>query len=151
MRLVGIDPGVNSGFFTADFTDGKLVPFAVDVTRSQEEAEKYFRTLAEIVKPDVWVIEDYVINPHNSKGQVYRYQHVNDKGITLKLIGSARAEATRQGALVVMQMSSAKPAGYGWMEKKYVRGKKGQHALDAKAHVVYYLVTKCGMTLQKSS
>lgn len=151
MRVVGIDPGVSTGFFTADFEDGILKPFAVDVTRSQAEAEKMFRTLAETVKPDVWVIEDYVINPKNSKGHVYSHRHTNDLGVPLRLIGSATAEAQRQGAKVQMQLATAKPAGYGWMGKKYVRGKKEQHALDAKAHVVYYLVTKHGMHPLQSS
>lgn len=147
MIVLGIDPGKSTGFYACSY-DPKTQDYQhlfVGVTRSVEAAVEQIQTLAETLEPDVWVVEDYVINPHNAKGPVYKFQHTNDSGLALRVIGSAQGEAQRQKKKFVLQRAQVKAPGYGFLGLTYVRGKKEQHAQDAKAHAVYYLVSKVGM------
>jgi hypothetical protein len=89
---------------------------------------------------DVMVVEDYIINP-----KVYGHDHQGDRGSTLRQIGALELVCGLGLIEMVKQMPTVKPPGYGFLGKKYSRGKTGQHAWDSMAHLAYYLVTKKGM------
>ena len=81
-----------------------------------------------------------MINP-----KVYSHDHQGDKGETLRQIGAFELLCLNSEIELVKQMPTTKPAGYGFLGKKYVKGKKEMHAWDSMAHLAFYLVSKRGM------
>lgn len=142
MRLLGVDPGPHTGWAIVDFTpekEFKLISTGI---------EKTYRKGLEFLQITQWggneidkiICEDYIINP-----KVYGHSHQGDRGDTLRLIGALEYIALVSGIEIVLQMPTIKPAGYGFLNKTYVRGKRDMHGFDALAHLAFYLVTRKGM------
>jgi hypothetical protein len=145
MKCIGIDPGPHTGWVVADYdpTDGfRIIGTGVEPTYSG--ALHFVSSLIDpqevFPDPGLLVVEDYIINP-----KVYGHSHQGDRGLTLRIIGALEYVALRNSIPIVLQMPTVKPAGYGFLGKKYERGKRDMHGFDALAHLVFYLVTKKGM------
>jgi hypothetical protein len=140
MIVLGVDPGEHIGYAKVDFDlptkkmsvlDFGFQPFGTN----SNLAAKFLRATSEGV--ELFVVEEYIVNP-----KVYGHDHQGDKGVALRQIGMLEMRSVEIGAELVLQMPTVKPPAYGFLGKKYQRGKKEQHGWDALAHVAYYLVTK---------
>lgn len=143
MKLFACDPGESIGYVSIsyDLETKQMTILNTGVQKfggSSKVTARFFR--AQVDDAALYVVENYVINP-----KVYGHSHQGDSGIALRQIGMLEMLAVERDAQVILQMPTVKPPGYGYLGKQYVRGKKGQHAFDALAHVVFYLVTQLGM------
>jgi hypothetical protein len=142
MKCVGIDPGPHTGYVIADYDpiEGFQI-IATGIVETYRAALKFFSEyidpLEVLLVPRLIVCEEYIINP-----KVYGHSHQGDKGETMRLIGALEYLALRNSIEIVLQMPTIKPVGYGFLGKKYERGKQNMHGFDALAHLVFYLVTK---------
>jgi len=132
ITLYGIDPGQTTGFVQVDIVDREFIVKNVQHWNVTQVNDWYTEMLDS--PPAILIIEDYIIQP-----RVHNYSHEGDKGIALRLIGGAQFLCHAKPQLQLeLQGNFRKPTGYGMLGAKYVRGKKGQHSLDALAHVMYY-------------
>ena len=140
MRILGIDPGENTGYAIVNLDAAERQMSIQDTGTVRMAAHSYAPALAFFLRTvpevDLVVCENYVINP-----KVYGHSHQGDKGIALRQIGALEVLALQNKIDCVLQMPTVKPPGYGFLGKKYVRGKKEMHGFDALAHVMYYLVS----------
>lgn len=140
MKLYGIDPGEHIGFCEGSLNDGVFT-----FERVQEFTEKeLFLWMQENLNPNlpgVVVVEDYIIDPRPKTKGGSGYSHQWDKGVTLRQIGALDLMCRVNGWKLVLQPNYRKPTGYGFLGKKYVRGKKGVHVVDATAHLMFYGVS----------
>lgn len=125
VTIMGVDPGQSTGW--AKFIDGEIDSFGT----VQYEAP-FQEWLAE-QHPNVWVVEDYIIQPK-------RFDHNMDKGVTLQVIGAIKFQAQRTGSVLALQQAALKPGAYAHMGATYVKGKKGMHYMDAIAHAHEYML-----------
>lgn len=134
MQLIAFDPGQSTGWAVLRTANKSGIVEKFGVTRTPE---KLFEVLDEYGGVDLAICEDYIINPAvMRKG----FTHAWDKGLTLRAIGAIQFWCREHNIEFVLQQPSTKPAGYGFMGATYVKGKAGQHHLDAIAHGVYYCV-----------
>ena len=144
--VLAIDPGFHLGWVQVQFNpDGKTVQLQGAGTTLGTEN---ILTFIQNSKADIYVVEDYKIRParNQSKLERRRYEHQWDSGDTMRYIGMIQARAHALGAGFVLQQPACKPAGYGWMGKQYVKGRKDAqvHQDDAASHLCFYLVKNRG-------
>lgn len=137
MRVLAIDPGPNMGYALADFDSEDKSLRLLDSAILRLKGKQY-RWLCDQFELglSVCVVENYIISP-----KVYGHSHEGDQGLTLRMIGAIEMLCFQYPTELVLQLPATKPVGYGFLGKKYVRGKREMHAFDAMAHLVYYLVT----------
>lgn len=128
IELIAVDPGLNTGW--AKFCSG--VPKKFGTLRGLEEIFDWIHDQ----RPNIWVVEDYIIRAGKAAGG---YAHQWNRGEALQVIGAIKMQAQAYGADLVLQQPSIKPAAYGWLDMKYVKGKKDMHHMDAIAHGHYYI------------
>jgi hypothetical protein len=85
---------------------------------------------------DIIVVEDFLVDPNHARRGSFDY----DRMIAPQVIGSIKTLCRQEGKEIELQPASIKPVGYGYLGKKYVKGKKGMHKWDAVAHIYYYAV-----------
>lgn len=141
MYILAIDPGENIGYgiinYDLDSKIATVVQTGIVRTLGQNEVGyAFYRFAFDKFDLDFVVLEDYVINP-----KVYQHDHQGDKGLTLRQIGAVELLSYQHGVKLVKQMPTVKPVGYGFLGRKYQRGKKEMHGWDALAHAEYFLVT----------
>jgi hypothetical protein len=140
--ILAIDPGFHCGWVQVQFDpERKTVQLqGAGTTIGTENILEFIQNS----KADTYVVEDYKIRPANnlSKAERRRYEHQWDSGDTMRYIGMIQARAHALGAKFVLQQPACKPAGYGWMGKTYVKGRKDSlvHQDDATAHLIFHLV-----------
>jgi hypothetical protein len=141
MHLFGIDPGEHVGWCFGILDEGVFT-----VQNVQEWTPKQlYDWMKENLNPEfpgIIVCEDYRIDPRPKAQGGSGYNHQWDKGITLRQIGALGFLCQVNGWEFVLQPNYRKPAGYGFLGMKYVRGKKGAHATDALAHLAFYGVER---------
>ena len=137
MRLVAYDPGESTGYVVCEVENYELSVLEAGTFKWLPREKLAWELARQIRGVDVVVYESYTILPAQ-----YKYNHQGDKGIPLQVIGMIQAFAYLYGkAELVDQPPTQKAAGYAWMRAKPIRT-EARHALDAKAHAMFYLVTK---------
>lgn len=135
--LFGLDPGETTGFVHIEIRDRDFVACNAQQWTVQQTLDWYVE-MAKWESPATLIVEDYIIQP-----KVHGYSHEGDKGVALRLIGGAQLLCLLNPNLTFhLQSKIRKPAGYGFLGKKYERGKRGLHHIDALAHVMYYAVDR---------
>src|SRR5215510_1574641 len=82
-------------------------------------------------KPEVIVMEDYIIRKHIS--------HSGSRAPTIQLIGMIKRYARKNDIKVVLQQASAKSIGYKFAGMTPTKNHAQSHQYDAVAHGVFYL------------
>lgn len=133
MILQGYDPGGTTGWATVLLNDEhKLIPVNFDHDKDTSMQNQIER----IREADLVIIENWRTDPKYAKSGAFD----QDEMIAPQVIGSLKTLCKIWDIPFVLQPSSIKPVGYGYLGKPYVKGKKGMHKWDALAHVVYYAV-----------
>lgn len=129
--LLGIDPGKTTGWAMAELGDDRVIkPTNFGETSDTSALE----LLPHIKEADIVIIESFLIDPRYARSGAFDY----DDMIAPQVIGSIKTLCVQEKKEIAMQPSSVKPVGYGFLGKKYKKGKKGMHRWDALAHVYYY-------------
>jgi len=132
MHLLGIDPGGTTGWATAELEDNVIHP--TNFGESKDTTGLELQPLLQ--EADIIIVENFLIDPRFSRSGAFDY----DDMIAPQMIGAIRTLCSQLGKEIVLQPASVKPVGYGWLGKKYRKGKKGMHKWDALAHIYYYAV-----------
>ena len=129
--LLGIDPGKTTGWAQAELGEDRIIK----PTNFGETLDPTGLELLEMMKEsDYIIVESFLVDPRFARSGAFDY----DAMIAPQVIGSLKTLAAQIGKEIAMQPSSVKPVGYGFLGKKYKKGKKGMHRWDALAHVYYY-------------
>ena len=133
--LLGIDPGKTTGWAVAELGENRrIVPKNFGHSTDPTGLE-----LLEMMKEsDYIIVEDFLVDPRFARSGAFDY----DSMIAPQVIGSIKTLAAQVKKEIVMQPASVKPVGYGFLGKKYKKGKKGMHQWDALAHIYYFAVKK---------
>lgn len=144
--ILAIDPGFHMGWVQVQF-DPERKTVALQGAGTTLGTENILQFIQDS-KADIYVVEDYKIRPARSQSKLERrrYEHQWDSGDTMRYIGMVQSRAHALGAGFVLQQPACKPAGYGWMGKQYVKGRKDAqvHQDDATSHLCFYLVKNRG-------
>lgn len=130
--VVGFDPGKTTGYGVLSVESGRFRP--LDIGASTDETLQELVPLIE--RADIVVIEGFWINPAKARQGHFDY----DDMIAPQVVGALQMKARELGKKVAVQQAAIKPVGYGYIGKKYVKGKKNMHQWDALAHAAYYCV-----------
>lgn len=133
MRLLAIDPGKANGLALLDTKQDRVLRNAWTV----RGVEKLYAELDECYEPGLTIVaEDYVNRPPQAGG----FDHHWDKGFTHRVIGAIEHWAwSNKLGIVTLQQPSIKPAMYGLVGLKYVKGAKNMHHIDAAVHGFKFL------------
>lgn len=130
--VCGFDPGKTTGYGVLSVENGLFRP--LDIGQSKDE------TLQELVpiieRSDVVVIEGFWVHPDKARRGHFDY----DDMIAPQVVGALQMKARELGKVVKVQQAAIKPVGYGYIGKKFVKGKKNMHQWDALAHAAFYCV-----------
>lgn len=132
-KLLGIDPGKTTGWGLIRVDENRkihVLQFGQTRDPTLLEIQDY------LSDADLIVYEGWLTRPGDARKGSFDY----DPMITPQVIGALKLQSQLLGKQVVEQSPSIKPPGYGFLGRKYVKGKKGQHQWDALAHAVYYAV-----------
>lgn len=141
-QILTIDPGFHLGWVKINFfpTAKKVELQGAGTIIGTENILDFIQDS----KADIYVVEDYLIRPTKMRdpNNRRRYEHKWDSGDTMRYIGMIQSRAHALGAEFVLQQPACKPAGYSYMGKTYVKGRKDDlvHQDDATAHLAFYLV-----------
>jgi hypothetical protein len=131
---MAIDPGKTTGF--AEFsTEEGAKPLNIG-----EIPEEHFAMWVQdrSIDTDIWVVENYIINPK-------MFKHQWDRGDTLRKIGFIEGAAYIRASKFILQQPSQKPSAYKIAGMEYKKGKQGMHIYDAIAHGCLYLAKNYGI------
>lgn len=133
IAYLAIDPGETNGIAAYD-ENGVLLwcrPIKhADLTDFLLDIEKLFAPLQLII------VENYLVYPNKAK------QHVYSKLTTVRMLGEIDGFAKARGIKVQKQNATIKNVGYKWMGRKPLpKSDPMNHAFDAHAHGLYWLVT----------
>lgn len=132
MLILGIDPGKHTGLGMIEVID-KKIHLKTMMESLDETAVEYLDWLKQA---DVVVLENFLVRPRNARAGSFDW---NDM-VAPRVIGAVTAHLAALQKKPVLQEPAIKPAGYGFSNQRYVKGKKGQHIPDALAHACYYAV-----------
>ncbi len=138
VKILGIDPGGTTGWARLEYdpVTKKILPGQVGETKDTTALEIF-----ELIKwADIVVMEDFKVRPDEARKGSFDYNSM----IAPQVIGSINTLCQIASKTVVLQQPAVKPVAYGFANRKYVKGAKGQHRWDAQAHGVYYLVKSLG-------
>lgn len=132
--VLGIDPGITSGFALATVNIQKQ---SVSFIPSWEVPIGDFSSwLKQYKDVEVIVVEDFVLRPDK------KTEFMN-KGFTsletAKLVGRVEQFCFEHDIKRFLAQASDKAFAYKLIGETYVKGKKGMHKLDAKAHARHYV------------
>lgn len=133
MRILGIDPGKNTGYSVVQLEGRKLRPTG-ELGVCKNESIDAIKDLIESI--DLVVIEDFLIRPDKARKGNFDYNNM----VAPRIIGKIELLCELTGTRLEKQPASVKPPAYGISNMKYVPGKKGMHWQDAHAHACYYAV-----------
>lgn len=132
-KLLGIDPGRHIGWASVSVSDTKKLlvhEFGVSMDLTLDELSDHIKD------SDLVVVESFLVRPREARKGAFDYDPME----TPQVIGALKLLCRLLDTPIVEQNPSVKPVGYGFAGQKYVKGKKGQHAMDALAHAAYYAV-----------
>ena len=132
--LLGIDPGKTTGWAIAELNLDTKVIKPTDFGDSTDPTG--LELFDKMKEADYIIVESFLVDPRFARSGAFDY----DSMIAPQVIGSLKTLAAQLKKEIVMQPASVKPVGYGFLGKKYKKGKKGMHRWDALAHVYYYAV-----------
>lgn len=134
MKLLAFDPGKTTGW--ALFVDNKLT--SVGEVGFLDIANFIFNMEADMV-----IVENYrVFSPKIKKG----YTNMWSTPVSVEILGMIKMICAQKKIPIKIQEPSIKPIGYGFINKEYVKDKKGMHIFDAIAHGAFYLVKEMGVS-----
>lgn len=136
MLILGIDPGKTTGWGILRLEAKTLSP--VDYGESRDVT--CLELSPQIDMADLIVVEDFLVRPEYARRGAFDY----DGMVAPQVIGSLGTILAQKSKKMHKQPASIKPVGYGFLGKKYVKGKKGMHKWDALAHAAYYAVKHLG-------
>jgi hypothetical protein len=123
-KYLAIDPGETTGYASFN-TNGDGIELG-----SCRDREQVYRMLAK-QRPNVIIMEDYIINPNISHG--------NSKVETVRVIGAIEYYAWLNDAKVILQPNTIKSIGYRWAGISKPKNHAISHEPDAYVHGVFYL------------
>jgi hypothetical protein len=130
--LLAVDPGKSTGW--AVYVDGLVKNLGI--CRTPEEFDIWLDSFVETYgKPDVVVIEKFVLFRHKAKQQIGSQFEVS------QVIGVAKSFGRKTEAEVVMQGSDILPTAVMWSKMKIPTDHNVSHHIVAANHAVYYLVS----------
>lgn len=132
-KLLGIDPGKTTGWGLIRVDENRkihVLQFGQTRDTTLLEIRDY------LSDADLIVYESWLTRPGDARKGSFDY----DPMITPQVIGALKLQCQLLGKQVAEQSPSVKPPAYGFLGRKYQKGKKGQHQWDALAHAVYYAV-----------
>lgn len=128
IKFLAIDPGKRNGI--AAYNEYGLMQWMRTVL--YDELTNFLRKQEEV---KVVILEDYTVFPHKAK------QHIYSDLITPRAIGKVEGWCEARNIKLVKQGSSYKAMGYKYLGKKPLpKSNPMNHAVDAHAHGIYYLV-----------
>lgn len=133
MRLLGVDPGKNTGYAVITIEDRQIKAtgeFGIDKNESVDSLKLLIPTA------DIVVVEDFLIRPDKARKGNFDYNNM----VAPRVIGKIEMLCEISQIPLRKQPASVKPPAYGMANMKYVPGKKGTHWQDAFAHACYYAV-----------
>lgn len=133
MLLLGIDPGGTTGWAKAELDEDHIIR-PVDFGETTDPTG--IELMPFLQEADRIIVENFLIDPRYARSGAFDY----DSMIAPQVIGSLKTLVSQIGKEIVLQPSSIKPVGYGYLGKKYRKGKRGMHRWDALAHIYYYAV-----------
>jgi len=138
MKLIAIDPGdKNQGF--AIFTSTNLKEWTKDRIGVRTSADELY-DLLDKEKPSIIVIEKFVTYPWKAKQQSWGKQK------TPQVVGGVKALARVLVASLIEQTTGNRDIGYMWGKiKKLPKSNPSNHAHDAEAHAVFYIIDNGGV------
>jgi len=133
MRVLGLDPGKNTGYCMIEVIDRKIKPTGELGVAKNESIEP----LKELINSaDLVVCEDFLIRPDKARSGHFDYNNM----VAPRVIGKIELLCELTGTRLEKQPASVKPPAYGFANMKYSPGKKGTHWQDAFAHACYFAV-----------
>ena len=133
MRVIGFDPGEMTGVGILEVENKKLV---LKHSSTLARMDLYMKLPQLIAGADVVVIEDFKVRPNNARSGSFDWSHL----VPVQVIGAIHYASIHAGIPTQFQQPNLKPIGFAYLGKKYVKGAKNVHHLDALAHAAYYLV-----------
>ena len=127
MIVLGIDPGLNTGYCFLD--NGVAVDFGV--VKGREDIYKFIGTLPKV---DIIVCEDYIVRPVKAGG----FDHTWNKGFTLRIIGAFDLYSFAKGIPFVLQQPSIKGAANRMVFGTPYKKQSNRHWHDAHLHCAYW-------------
>lgn len=137
MRILGIDPGKNTGYAVIEVIDKKIKATGLVGTDRDEKVDNIKDLIPDV---DVVVMEDFLIRPDKARKGYFDYNNM----VAPRVIGKIEMLCELHSVPLEKQQASLKPPAYGFANMKYQKGKKGMHWQDAFAHACYYAVVKLG-------
>src|SRR6266704_1330474 len=132
MKIVAIDPGGTTGFAIYSTDDNKH--WTKERIGCRTEREQIYMLLHSEA-PSLVVCEDYKLFPWKSHAQAWSQLD------TVKVIGGVEAYTLTKGIPLELQTTDNRDIGYMWGEiKKLPKSNPSNHAHDADAHAVYYII-----------
>lgn len=134
MILLGIDPGTTTGWALIELEERRIRPKGFGVTKDMTllEIEEYF------IQADKVICETWETRPDYARRGAFDY----DSMPAPQVYGAVRTLTAIHKKELVPQSSSLKPVAYGYIGKKYQKGKPNMHKWDALAHAAYHAVTR---------
>lgn len=137
-NILGLDPGKTTGYALIETEGSGRNISLVNVGETKDMTLITIKDLFE--KADVVVYESWRTRPGKAQSGAFNWGTMPAP----EAIGAVKTlrQLFCPDATLVVQEPAIKPAGYGFANLKYVKGKDGMHVQDAVAHAVYYAVRK---------
>jgi hypothetical protein len=134
LRILAIDPGKANGYAIVTYDEFLSLEKIGTVAESElyQLVQDYGETLDELV------VEDFLNRPGKTRTGAFDWSNNH----TSQVIGALRLLAIQTKTELVLQQPVQKVPGYGYLGKKYQKGRGGMHQFDALAHAAFRLVTK---------
>lgn len=137
MLLLSFDPGTNTGWALFNTDDPEKLLQSFGTCRNKIALYAFLGEVPPVTDLTV-VYEDYIIKQEKSRGG---FDHNNDKGETLRIIGAIEHWAwERKYPVGKPQQASMKPGAYGQVGLTYKKGQRDRHHMDAVVHGFDYLL-----------
>jgi hypothetical protein len=138
VKLLAIDPGDKNHGFALFEQQNKDLWNKIRIGVRTESDELY--QLIKTQEPNIVIVEKFMTYPWKSKQQSWSKQK------TPQIIGGIKALATVYGFEVIEQSTSNRDIGYMWGSiKKLPKSNPSNHAHDAEAHAVFYIIDNGGV------
>ena len=134
MRVIGFDPGETTGVGILEVGSDKKMHLVY--SNSLIKVDLYSKLPRLLDGVDAVIIEDFKVRPNNARKGSFDWSHL----VPVQVIGALDYVTRSLGIPSHFQQPNLKPVGYAYLGRKYVRGEKNVHHLDALAHAAYFLV-----------
>lgn len=144
MKILSFDPGERTGWARLDT---EATPAITEFGTLIGKAKLYdFLQGGGLDRIDQIVVENYIVRQTK---KVNGFDHSWSKVETLRYIGAIDLRAHQLGIPIFYYNASNKPAAYGMLGLKYIKGKSNMHHIDAIVHAYKHCEEKKLMPLNK--